>query len=116
MKLKEEALKTLRRLKTKFPSTEDGEADDEILNLLEDKFEDLIMQIDQQIEDRRIVDRKLRQLPRGEMMSWDGNVESYVDFRRQMQDMLIYDSESLCLSTLKAQISGKDKSFISDLL
>ena len=40
-------------------------------------------------------------------MSWDGNVESYVEFRRQMQDMLIYDSESLRLSTLKAQISGK---------
>ena len=49
-------------------------------------------------------------------MSWDGNVESYVDFRRQMQDMLIYDSESLRLSTLKAQINGKEKSFISDLL
>ena len=86
------------------------------MNLLEDKFEDLIMQIDQQIEDRRIVERKLRQLPRGEMMSWDGNVEFYVDFRRQMQDMLIYDGESLRLSTLKAQISGKERSFISDLL
>ena len=74
------------------------------------------MQIDQEIEDRRIVDRKLRLLPRGEMISWNGNVESYVDFRRQMQDMLIYDSESLRLSTLKAQISGKEQSFISDLL
>ena len=70
----------------------------------------------QQIEERRLVDRKLRQLPKGQMMSWDGNVESYVDFRKQMQDMLIYDSESLRLSTLKAQINGKEKSFISDLL
>ena len=92
MKLKEEALKTLKydtkRFKNKIGVY--GEADDDSLNLLEDKLEDLIMQIDQQIEGRRIVDRKLRQLPRGEMMSWDGNVESYVDFRRQMQDMLIY--------------------------
>ena len=53
------------------------------MNFLEDKLEDLIMQIDQQIEERRIVDRKLRQLPRGEMMTWDGNVESYVDFIRE---------------------------------
>ena len=86
------------------------------MNFLEDKLEDLIMQIDQQIEERRIVDRKLRQLPRGEMMTWDGNVKSYVDFRRQMKYTLIYGSESLRLSTLKAQISGKDKNFIADLL
>ena len=91
LKLNEEALKTL-------------------------KLEDLIMQIDQQIEERRIVDRKLRQLPPEETMTWDGNVESYVDFRRQMKDMLIYDSESLRLSTLKAQISGKDKNSIPDQL
>ena len=73
MKLKEEALKTLKydtkRIKNKIGVY--GEADDESLNFLEDKLEDLIMQIDQQIEERRIVDRKLRQLPRGEMMTWD---------------------------------------------
>ena len=92
------------------------ESDDVDLNFLEDKLEDLIMQIDQQIEERRVIDRKLKQLPRREMMTWDGNVESYVDFKRQMTDMLIYDSESLNLSILKAQIYGKDKPFIEDLL
>ena len=81
-----------------------GEAEDEDLNFLEDKLEDLIMQIDQQIEDRRIINRKLKQLPRGEIMTWDCSVESYIDFKRQMTDMLIYDLESLHLSTLKAQI------------
>ena len=49
-------------------------------------------------------------------MSLDGNSESYVDFRMQMKDILIYDSESLHLSTLKVKISGKDKNFIADLL
>ena len=78
-----------------------GEADDEGLNILEEKLEDQIMKIDQQIEARRVVDRKLKQLPRGKMMNWNCSVETYIDFKRQMKDMLIYDSESLRLSTLK---------------
>ena len=49
MRLKEEALKTLKydtkKIKSKIAIY--GEADDDILNLLEDKLEDLIMQIDQ---------------------------------------------------------------------
>ena len=53
--LKEEALRTLKkytkRIKNKISVY--GEADDEGLNFLEYKFEDLIMKIDQQIEDRR---------------------------------------------------------------
>ena len=118
MKLKEDTLKTLKydtkRIKNKIGVYR--ESDDVDLNFLEDKLEDLIMQIDQQIEERRVIDRKLKQLPRREMMTWDGNVESYVDFKRQMTDMLIYDSESLNLSILKAQIYGKDKPFIEDLL
>ena len=51
--LKEEALRTLKkytkRIKNKISVY--GEADDEGLNFLEYKFEDLIMKIDQQIED-----------------------------------------------------------------
>ena len=93
-----------------------GDADDEDLSFLEEKLEDLIMKIDAQMEERKVVDRKLRQLPRGRMMTWDTGVESYNDFKRQMQDMLIYDSDSLRLSTLKDQIRGKDKDFIADLL
>jgi hypothetical protein len=50
------------------------------------------------------------------MMTWDGGVESYLDFKRQMLDILIYDSESLNLSSLKAQIVGKEKGHIMDLL
>ena len=92
-----------------------GEADDEDLNFLDDKLEDLMMQIDHQIEDR-VIDRKLKQLPRGEMMTRDCSVESYIDFKRQMTDMLIHDSESLHPSTLKAKIRGKDKPFIEDLI
>ena len=69
-----------------------GEADDEDLNFLEDKLEDLMMQIDQQIKDRRVIDRNLKKLPCGEMMTWDCRVESYIEFKRQMTDMLNVDS------------------------
>jgi hypothetical protein len=79
-------------------------------------MESLVLKIDQKIEDKKMVDRKQRQLPRGKMMIWDGGVESYLDFKRQMMDMLIYDSESLNLSTLKGQITGKEKNYIMDLL
>ena len=48
-------------------------------------------------------------------MTWDCSVESYIDFKRHMTDMLICDSESLRLSTLKAQMCGKYKTFIEDL-
>ena len=37
-----------------------GDADDDDLNFLEEKLEDLIMKIDAQIEERKVVDRKLR--------------------------------------------------------
>jgi hypothetical protein len=97
MTLKEEALKTLKydtkMLKAKINMY--GNADDDDLNFLEEKLEELIMKIDAQIEERRVVDRKLRQLPKGRMMVGDTGVESYNDFKRQMQDMLIYDSDSL---------------------
>ena len=56
------------------------------------------------------------QRTQGKMMVWDTSVESYHDWKHQMQDMLIYDSDTLRLSTLKEQIKGKDKPFINDLL
>ena len=66
MKLKEETLKTLKydtkRIKNKIGVY--GVADDEDFNFLDDKLEALMMQIDQQIENRRVIDRKLKQLPR----------------------------------------------------
>ena len=93
-----------------------GDADDEGLNFLLEKMESLVLKIDRKIEDKKMLDRKQRQLPRGKMMTWDGGVESYLDFERQMMDMLIYDSESLNLSSLKAQIVGKEKNYTMDLL
>ena len=45
------------------------------------------MRIDQKIEDRRVVDRKLKQLPLGKMMTWNCSVENYIDFKGQMQDI-----------------------------
>ena len=72
---------------------------------------ELIWQIDAKLENVKTKERKLRQLPKGKMMLWDTSVESYHDWKHQMQDMLIYDSETLRLSTLKEQIKGKDKPF-----
>ena len=68
------------------------------------------------LENVKTKERKLRQLPKGKMMVWDTSVESYHDWKHQMQDMLIYDSDTLRLSTLKDQIKGKDNPFINDLL
>ena len=90
-----------------------GEEDDDETDLLIDRLEGLIRQIDAKIEDVKTKERKLKQLPRGKMMIWDTNVESYHDWKHQMSDLLIYDSETLRLSTLKDQIKGKDKSFIN---
>ena len=116
--LNEEALKTMKYDTKSVARKIDlyGDADDEDLNVLLDKMENLVLKIDQKIEDKKMLDRKQRQLPRGKMMTWDGGVESYLDFKRQMMDMLIYDSESLNLSSLKAQIVGKEKNYIMDLL
>ena len=44
------------------------------------------MKIDQQIEARRVIDRKLKQLPRGKMTTF--SVETYVDFKRLDNDDL----------------------------
>ena len=79
-------------------------------------MENLISKIDKKLDDKKVFERKTRQLPRGNLLSWDGSVESYHDFKLQMTDMLIYDSEYLNLSTLKNQIKGKDRNHILNLL
>ena len=86
------------------------------MNFLADKLENLIAKIDKKLEDKMILERKTRQLPRGRLLYWDGSVEGYHDFKLQMCDMLTYDSEFLNLSTLKDQIKGKDKTHILNLL
>ena len=63
-----------------------------------------------------MLERKTRQLPRGKLITWDGTVESYHDFKMQMNSFLVYDCEYLNLSTLKGQIQGKDKNHILTLL
>ena len=61
-------------------------------------------------------ERQTRQLPRGKLITWNGEVESYHDFKMQMNSFLIYDDEYLNLSTLKDQIKGRDMNHISTLL
>ena len=41
---------------------------------------------------------------------------SYLEFRSAMHDLLVYDLQYLGLNTLKAQIVGKNKSYIMSLL
>jgi hypothetical protein len=48
-------------------------------NLLVDRLEELIWQIDAKLENVKTKERKLRQLPKGKMMLWDTSVESYHD-------------------------------------
>ena len=81
-----------------------------------DRLENLIAKIDKKLEDKMILERKTRQLPRGKLLYWYGEVEGYHDFKLQMLDMLSYDSEYLNLSTLKDQIKGKDKAHIMNFL
>ena len=72
-----------------------GNANDEYLNFLVEKLENLVTRIDRKLEDKKIFERKTRQLPRGKLITWDGSVKSYLDYRRQMQNMLLYDCEYL---------------------
>ena len=81
-----------------------------------EKIENLIVRIDKKLEEKKVTDRLSRQLPQAKLVTWDGSVESYLDFRRQMDNMLQYDCEYLNLSTLKDQIKGKERSYILDLL
>ena len=85
------------------------DADDIKLNFLVDKLENLITKID-----KKVFERKTRQLPRGNLLFWDGSVEKYHDFKLQMTNMLIYDSEYLNLSTLTNQIKFILMNNISD--
>jgi hypothetical protein len=75
-----------------------GDADDEDLNFLVEKLENLITRIDKKLENKKIFERKTRQLPRGKLITWDGSVESYLDFRRQTENMLLYDCEYLSMA------------------
>ena len=49
-------------------------------------------------------------------MTWSGQLEDYIDFKKSMQEFLCYELEGLNLSTLKTQIVGKDKPLILDYL
>ena len=69
--LNEEALKTMKYDTKSVARKIDlyGDADDEHLNLLLEKMESLVLKIDQKIEDKKMLDSKQRQLPRGKMMT-----------------------------------------------
>ena len=60
--------------------------------------------------------RKLPGVSKGKLPEWDGKCESYLNFKTAMSDLLVFDSEYLGLSTLKAQIVGKNKTYILSLL
>ena len=89
---------------------------DQALEALIDNIETLLIEIDSKIEEKKKFSRRQQQLPRGKMMVWTGNLEDYVDFKRSMLEMLVYDVEDLNLSTLKNQITGKNKEQILDYI
>ena len=90
--------------------------DDKNLDLLLDNIEDLVMKIDSKIEEKKKLIQKQSQLPRGKIMTWSGELENYIDFKKSMQEFLCYELEGLNLSTLMSQIVGKDKHLILDYL
>ena len=89
--LSEEHLKTMKYDANAMSKKIDlhGDANDEDLNFLVEKLENLITRIDRKLEEKKIYERKTRQLPRGKLITWDGCIEGYLDFRRQMQNMLL---------------------------
>ena len=93
-----------------------GYAEDTDLFNLVDKLEDIVICVDLQIERKKKLDRKQRQLPRGQLSTWNGDLETYADWKLCMQEMLVYDSERLNLSTLKSQIVGNQIPLILNLL
>ena len=87
-------------------------------NLLEDMsvLEELANAKLDQLKEKQ---RKINQLPKGKLAVWDTNITTpgiYTQWRRDMKSNLIYDSETLKLTTLKNQITGSKKSFILKLL
>ena len=52
-----------------------GDAEDEDLNFLLDKLEDLVTRTELKIEKNKVLDCKQRQLPGGPMMTWGGKIE-----------------------------------------
>ena len=82
---------------------------DQALEELIEEIEAVLIEIGAKIEEKKKLNRKQQQLPRGKMMVWTGNLEDYASFKRCMKEMLVYDISDLNLSTLKNQITGKNK-------
>ena len=80
--LSEEHLKTLKFDASAMNKKIDlhGDIEDEDLNFLVEKIENLIVRVDKKLEEKKVVERLSRQLPRGKLVTWDGAVEGYLDF------------------------------------
>ena len=93
-----------------------GDPDDDHLQHLYDKLDGLLDTVDTKLDTHKQREVKQRQLPRGKMMKWNGEVSSYLDFKNQLSKMLVYDIEELNVSTLKDQIIGPEKNHIHSIL
>ena len=93
-----------------------GDPDDEDLQALYDRIDNMLDTVDDKLDAKKQREVNQRQLPRGKLMTWNGEVDSFLDFRNQMKKMLNYDIEELNLSTLKGQIVGPLKAEVLSIL
>ena len=93
-----------------------GDPDDEDLQFLYDKLDTTLDIVDSKLDDKKQREVNQRQLPRGKLMTWDGKISTFLDFKNHMKKMLTYDIEELNISTLKGQIVGPKKSEILSIL
>ena len=93
-----------------------GDPDDEDLQYLYDKLDTTLDIVDSKLDDKKQREVNQRQLPRGKLMTWDGKISTFLDFKNHMKKMLTYDVEELNISTLKGQIVGPRKSEILSIL
>ena len=93
-----------------------GDPDDQDLQYLYDKLDTTLDIVDNKLDDKKQREVNQRQLPRGKLLTWDGKISSFLDFKNHMKKMLTYDVEELNISTLKGQIVGQRKSEILSIL
>ena len=93
-----------------------GDPDDDDLQSLYDKLDVMLDNVDEQLDDLKKKESSRRLRPKGTLMTWDGNVDTFFPFKNHMVPLLDYEIKELNISTLKGQIVGPKRKEILSVL
>merc|ERR1712081_79853 len=68
-----------------------GDPDDDDLQSLYDKLDVMLDNVDEQLDDLKKRESSRRLRPKGTLMTWDGNVDTFFPFKNHMVPLLNYD-------------------------